>query len=313
MHPQIEIFGRHISTYGVIAYIGLWLIVLYSYLVNRKSARKKDFFSRAIFIVFGGLFGIIGAALLYQITMFKYTVQGFKYLFTDFEVFKTYLSGGIVFYGGMIGIFIGLIVYTKFFKEDTREWLMTSIPAIPMFHALGRVGCLFGGCCFGVVDKVTGVVGTLNPDTGYYERGANAIFHNGDIYNAQIGCYAKPIQLYESIGLLLIFIILLVNLFIQGLKPYYYRPMGIYFVLYGTMRFILEFWRGDLIRGIWGPFSTSQWISLFIVPFGIYCLVCPTSKNILEKCYTAKKKTKKNINTEEKNISEEENKESVKE
>ncbi len=305
MHPQIEIFGKSISTYGVIAYAGLWLVVLYTYLVNRKSALKKDFSSRALYVVFGAVFGGIGAFILYEITMLKYTLEGFKYIFTDFEKFKSFLSGGIVFYGGMIGIFIGTIVYTKVFREDTREWIMTNVPAIPMFHALGRVGCLFGGCCFGVVDKVTGVVGEYNADTGFYERGANALFHGRDIYNAQIGHYCMPIQLYESIGLVLIFIILLVNLFIQGLKPYYYRPMGIYFVLYGTLRFILEFWRGDLIRGIWGPFSTSQWISLAIIPFGLYCLICPTSKNILEKAYTAK--PKKNKNTENKSNTEDNN------
>ncbi len=286
MFPAFFIFGKQISTYGIIAYIGLLLIVLYSFIVNRYGSRRKDFSSRALYIVFGAVFGITGAFTLYQITVFKTTLEGIKYLFSDFQKFLSYLSGGIVFYGGMIGIFIGFIVYTKVFREDTREWLMTSVPAIPMFHAIGRIGCLFGGCCFGKIDEIAGVVGVINHDTGFYDLNGNPVFYHGYIYNARIGHYCLPVQLYESIGLVLIFIILLVNLKLQKLKPIFYRPLGIYFVLYGSLRFILEFWRGDVIRGIWGPFSTSQWISLFIIPIGLYCLICPTSKNILEKFYT---------------------------
>ena len=75
--------------------------------------------------------------------------------------------------------------------------------------------------------------------------------------------------------------------------------MGLYFVLYGILRFVDEFFRGDSIRGIWGPFSTSQYISLFIIPIGIYCLICPTEKNFFEKWYTPGKKKKKTIKSED--------------
>jgi phosphatidylglycerol:prolipoprotein diacylglycerol transferase len=44
-----------------------------------------------------------------------------------------------------------------------------------------------------------------------------------------------------------------------------------YLVFYGVARFLLEFFRGDLGRGFvfGGLLSTSQFISLFIVPAGI--------------------------------------------
>jgi hypothetical protein len=32
-------------------------------------------------------------------------------------------------------------------------------------------------------------------------------------------------------------------------------------------RFLLEFLRGDIDRGFWGPFSTSQWLSLLVLLF----------------------------------------------
>lgn len=52
-----------------------------------------------------------------------------------------------------------------------------------------------------------------------------------------------------------------------------YRLLGFYLFLYGLARFGLEFLRGDAYRGFWGPFSTSQWISLPTVFLGIYLLV----------------------------------------
>lgn len=35
--------------------------------------------------------------------------------------------------------------------------------------------------------------------------------------------------------------------------------------LYSVGRFLLEFLRGDINRGFWGPFSTSQWLSLLVL------------------------------------------------
>ena len=98
-----------------------------------------------------------------------------------------------------------------------------------------------------------------------------------------------PVQLVEACGDLIIFIILCL---MKNKKQKYYQPLGIYLVLYGVMRFVLEFFRGDEARGIWGWFSTSQWISLVTVPLGIYCLVVATEKNILEKLYTPAKSKK---------------------
>ena len=88
-------------------------------------------------------------------------------------------------------------------------------------------------------------------------------------------------------------------------KMNYYRPIGVYFVLYGILRFITEMYRGDLIRGLWGPFSTSQYISMLVVPLGIYCLICPTEKNFLEKWSNGELRRKKKAEVEETNKTEE--------
>ena len=45
--------------------------------------------------------------------------------------------------------------------------------------------------------------------------------------------------------------------------------LALYLILYSGARIIVEFWRGDLIRGAVGPFSTSQFIGLFTLAAGI--------------------------------------------
>ena len=46
-----------------------------------------------------------------------------------------------------------------------------------------------------------------------------------------------------------------------------------YLILYSGGRFILEFWRGDSIRGFVGPLSTSQFMSIFTFAAGIVLLI----------------------------------------
>jgi phosphatidylglycerol:prolipoprotein diacylglycerol transferase len=54
--------------------------------------------------------------------------------------------------------------------------------------------------------------------------------------------------------------------------------------LYGVSRFIIEFYRGDP-RGIVGPFSTSQFLSLLIVPISLIMLY------LLSRRFTPETKT----------------------
>ena len=76
-----------------------------------------------------------------------------------------------------------------------------------------------------------------------------------------------PVQLMEA-GLNFIFFGIMIYLFrkkeIRG-----GRLMGIYLLYYSLARFVLELLRGDKIRGSVGLFSTSQLISVMLVPVGI--------------------------------------------
>ena len=84
------------------------------------------------------------------------------------------------------------------------------------------------------------------------------------------GVHRVPIQLFEAAGNACIFVAMLA-LFLKGrLRG---KLIAAYGISYGTLRFVDEFWRGDVYRGIWGPLSTSQAISLGLVAASAVLLV----------------------------------------
>ncbi len=95
----------------------------------------------------------------------------------------------------------------------------------------------------------------------------SVIFHSEDAHalvGVPLGVPLHPSQLYESLGtLILLFILLAVlkNRRFQG------QVFTLYLVLYAVLRFILEFYRGDVARGtvFGGVLSTSQFIAILVV------------------------------------------------
>ena len=51
-----------------------------------------------------------------------------------------------------------------------------------------------------------------------------------------------------------------------------------YLIFYSIGRFVLEFFRGDLIRGSVGELSTSQFIAIFVCLAGILLIVARNGK-----------------------------------
>jgi phosphatidylglycerol:prolipoprotein diacylglycerol transferase len=58
-------------------------------------------------------------------------------------------SGGLVVYGSLIGAMVALVVYTKWQGMNWRRAADIMAPALLIGVAIGRLGCLMNGCCFG--------------------------------------------------------------------------------------------------------------------------------------------------------------------
>lgn len=239
--------------YGLCVLFG---IIASGFLLHAATKKRRDF--SYIQIVNIPLFSIagafLGAKLLYALTRIDVLINAFESLpsFGKFFGLLGEAFGGMVFYGGLIGAILTAYGYCRLAKLDF--WLYADIfaPAIPLFHAFGRIGCLMSGCCYGIVS-----------DWG--------IMYHSDFLDPSVNDVTRiPIQPIEScLNLLIMLILLLLDR--KRLKKG--SLLAVYFILYAVVRFSDEFFRGDDIRGYWLFLTTSQWISIVLLTVGIIMLL----------------------------------------
>lgn len=249
MHPILfEIGGFPVYTYGVLL-AAAYLLGLQFALV-RARARGLDanrVMDLGIWIIISAL---IGAKLLL--------------LIVDFDTFRrspgelmTLMRSGGVFYGGLIAAVIVAIWYLR--RHRLPVWSVSDAfaPGIALGHVIGRLGCLFAGCCFG---RATDVPWGITFTNEYARQNVGT----------PLNIALHPTQLYEAGAELIILIVMLV--FERKGRPFAGRTFWGYMLMYGISRFIIEFYRGDA-RGMVGALSTSQFVSIVLVPLSIIMLI----------------------------------------
>lgn len=228
--------------YGLMIAIG----VLVAYTVGEYRAKKRglsadELFWLTISCLVGG---IIGAKLLFYIVEIKEVLKNPKMLLD--------VTHGFVVYGGIIGgIGVGYL-FCKIRKLDFLRYFDLVMPSIAIAQGFGRVGCMFAGCCYG-----------RETDSWFH-----VIYEASDF--APNGVALIPTQLIMA-GLNFAHFFLLAALAKWVLK-YRGQVAGCYLVFYSIGRFFLEYLRNDP-RGEVNMFSTSQFISLFIVLIGVALIV----------------------------------------
>lgn len=172
--------------------------------------------------------GIVGARIFYiAINWDFYRVNLHQILRLD--------QGGLVWYGGLIGGFAAAVSYLSLKKLPFLETADLASPYLALAHSIGRIGCFLNGCCFG---KPTHLI------FGVYFPNRLIPIH--------------PTQLYSSFGLFIIFLVL----FQWRKRKRFTGEVGLaYLFLYGLGRFIVEFFRGDILP-LWQGLTLAQLISI---------------------------------------------------
>lgn len=249
---KIGSFG--VPSMGACVFVGAILAVLLSWLLRKKSALdwNGEFVDAIITAV---LLGFVGMKLLYWIV----TPNAFRDAFSlgFFQGLLSLIMEGMVFYGGLIGGIIGIALVAKKKKKHFFEFTDLFAPCFCVAHAFGRIGCLLVGCCYGLATGETSQFGILT-------YGGTCAVHYAD------GATRLPVPLMESIFLLLLCVVL-VLIFCN--EKHLGTATGWYLTLYAIWRFVIEMFRGDAVRGKFGPLYTSQWISLLILLAGVAVLI----------------------------------------
>lgn len=243
MHPIIASFGHFtIPSYSLMILLGA---VAAWGLSCRKAVtipHYDTFYSILMAVIGAGIFGKI----LYFIVDYKTIIDLFRTYPLE-EALKYSLEGGLVLYGGILGMIAGLKSAALQNHLDFPILLDSLAPSIAIGIAFGRIGCLLGGCCYGM------------PYDGPF-----AIVYPEESLSAPSGIPLFPSPIAESIGAISICVILLLYEKRENRK---YSLLFLFLILYAVLRFTLEFFRGDAERGFIGILSTSQFISLAVLLF----------------------------------------------
>lgn len=233
-----------IHGYGLMTAIG----IIAAYFSAEYRAKKKGLQPERIFglVVCCVVLGYLCSKLLYIITILPD-------LIANPDIFLSSLADGWVVYGGILGGILGGWLYCRWKKLETWKYFDLGLASVALAQGFGRIGCFMAGCCYGA--ETSGPLAVVFPDTCQY---------------APPGVPLVPTQLISSaLDFLLFFFLILYD---RKWKKRDGEVTAWYLILYSAGRFILEFWRGDAIRGAVGPLSTSQFIGIFTFLAGIILL-----------------------------------------
>ncbi|MBR6642574.1 MAG: prolipoprotein diacylglyceryl transferase [Lachnospiraceae bacterium] len=246
--------------YGLMIAIG----VIVAYIVGEYRAKKRGLDPDSLFWITVSCLigGILGAKLLFYVVEIKEIIKNPKILLD--------VTHGFVVYGGIIGgIGVGYL-FCRIKKLVFLKYFDLVMPSIAIAQGFGRVGCMFAGCCYG-----------RETDSWFH-----VIYQTSDF--APNGVALIPTQMIMALLNFAHFFIL--ALLAKRVVKHDGQVAGFYLVFYSIGRFFLEYLRNDP-RGEVRMFSTSQFISLFILAAGV--------GTILLCGYLGKKKAGIVENTEE--------------
>ncbi len=247
MHPVIFEFGPFkVYSYGLMVAAAF---ITAAFLASQEAARQKvpaeKIFNLSIYLVAAG---VLGARILYVLQNLEF------YLIYPSEILMLH-KGGLSFYGGFILAVICGIIFLKRQEMPVSATLDIIAPYLALAQAIGRIGCFLNGCCYG---KPT------NLPFAVYFPGETIARH--------------PVQIYSSLILLFIFVILRLFQAKRHKGVFSGQVFLLYCLSYGSARFFMEYLRGDNLH-IFAGFTLHQLISaaVFIISLLIWRKRCKNS------------------------------------
>jgi phosphatidylglycerol:prolipoprotein diacylglycerol transferase len=295
MHPVLFKIGSFvIGTYGVMIVIGMLCgLGLIRRLAARRGSVPPDFFYDLLFCVM--VAGFVGARATYIILNWSDFLRAPGTMLLSRQ--------GFVFLGGLLVAVPAAAWLVRWRRLPVWEVADLAAPGLVLGHAFGRIGCFLAGCCFG--EACTPATHPLlsHVAIGFpvlRDAGGQLVEMFNFAYGTQVmeGLLAPtaqrtlpmiPVQLLESFGN---FMICLALVQAWRRRRFSGQIAGLYLALYSVLRFFLEFWRGDIERGLFfgssegtqrastSGISTSQIICVFTLAIGLAILAWRRDKGV---------------------------------
>lgn len=243
MHPLlIHTDWLTLPTYGVfylLAYLSA--IFMLAHLATRVGVR----FGRMVDIAFQiCIAGEVGARLTFVIVEWPRfrdgTVSAMEFL----------LAGRVVLGGVVLGVATATWLFRRH-RLPVMDVLDATLTATALGMAVGRIGCLMSGCCYGKPTDLWWGITFSAPMAA-------------SISGTPLGEALHPTQILQSLDGFLLFAFLY---WLYPRRRFAGQSVALYFMIEGVSRFLIEFLRGDE-RGQAAGLATSQWIGIGMVVVG---------------------------------------------
>ena len=233
MHPIIG----HIGPFVIYSF-GLMLaaaVLVCSFLLSRDAKAagipQETIFDFVFWVILGG---VIGARLFF-------IALNIRDFIADPKEIIMIQNGGLAWQGGLLFGWIAGVMFIRKKQLSLRMMADLSAPYLALGQAIGRIGCFLNGCCYGRVAA-----------WGVYFPVHHARLH--------------PTQIYDTVMLLVIFVILKKFKKASRIRG---EVFSVYLILAAVERFINEFFRADHVNTPIG-LSVFQIVSVIIFIAGVY-------------------------------------------
>ena len=257
---SFDVFGFEVAFYGCTMALG----ILFGYLLAEKEAKRTgqnpdNYMDMILYAVF---FALVGARLYYVIFKWDYYGQNLMQIFNVRQ-------GGLAIYGGIIGAFATVYVFTKKRKLSFTQMLDTACPGLALGQVIGRWGNFFNREAFG--DYTDGLFAMQLPVSAVRSGEiTEKMWEHMEVIDGIQFIQVHPTFLYEGLWNLGVIIFLTIY---RDKKKFSGELVLWYLALYGVGRFWIEALRTDqlLIPGI--GFPISQLLGAVLAVSGLIAIV----------------------------------------
>jgi len=237
MHPILFRIGSfEIGTYGLLMAMGFLAALILGKRYAKEDGLAPDAMVDISLVVL--IAGILGSKLL-MVIVDLFSGQPVSQVFS----LGTLRAGGAV-HGGILAAILAFFWRVRALKVPAAKTLDILASAVPLGQAIGRLGCLAAGCCYGAYCDMPWAIVFHDPNPAFHDPSAVRFGPFGNPLEIPL----HPVQLYFCLSNLAIAAALF---FSRRFRKFPGQLAALYFGLEGLLRIILETWRGDYDRGFW--------------------------------------------------------------
>ncbi len=260
----ITIFGFEIKFYGMIIAVGFLAGLLVAQREARRTGQDPEIYLDYLLTMV--IPAIVGARLYYVVFSWDYYKDHLN------EILLT-RNGGLAIYGGILAALLTLVIFCKVRKYSPLLMADTAVMGLLIGQIFGRWGNFFNREAFG---GYTDGLFAMQIPLSYFHDGriadlaASGVYEHLVTVGNQSYIQVHPTFLYEclwNIGVLLFL------LWFRKRKKWDGQMLAVYFIGYGSGRFLIEGLRTDSLYFMGTGIRVSQMLALILVVLGIVWMI----------------------------------------